>query len=62
MKEVSKMRVDKSVNKMVVENLKEILALIESGTFTVNDEDTEALYKVSLSNAIIKLYKSSGEL
>ena len=56
------MRVDKSVNKMVVENLKEILALIESGTFTVNDEDTEALYKVSLSNAIIKLYKSSGEL
>ena len=62
MKGVSKMKIGKSASEMVVENLKEIKALIESGKFTVNNEDTEDLYKVSLDNAILRIYKTLGEL
>jgi len=62
MKGVSKMKIGKSASEMVVENLKEIKALIESGKFTVNNEDTEDLYKVSLDNAILRIYKTLGQL
>lgn len=61
-KGVSKMKIGKSASEMVVENLKEIKALIESGKFTVNNEDTEDLYKVSLDNAILRIYKTLGQL
>ncbi len=56
------MKIGKSASEMVVENLKEIKALIESGKFTVNNEDTEDLYKVSLDNAILRIYKTLGQL